>query len=105
MNTSPTVVNDVVFVNSNDNKTYALNATEGALIWRYATRGRLDSSPTVAGGVVFTCSADHNVYALNATNGDLLSCFSFVSEVNPVLALFEPSKHGPRLGFSGCIFR
>ncbi|MGB8373000.1 MAG: PQQ-binding-like beta-propeller repeat protein, partial [Halobacteriota archaeon] len=50
---SPTVVNGVVYVGSEDNNTYALNATTGAKVWNYTTGGGVDSSPAVVNGVVY----------------------------------------------------
>ena len=66
---SPTVVDGVVYVGSEDNNTYALNATTGAKLWNYTTGGGVDSSPAVANGVVYVGSEDNNTYALNATTG------------------------------------
>ena len=54
---SPAVVDGVVYVGSNDNKTYALNAATGALIWNYTTGRYVTSSPAVADGRVY---ADHS---------------------------------------------
>jgi len=54
-----------VYVGSDDNNTYALNATTGAKLWSYSTGGEV-SSPTVVNGVVYVGSwtADTNVYAI-----------------------------------------
>ncbi|MEI7827866.1 MAG: PQQ-binding-like beta-propeller repeat protein, partial [Euryarchaeota archaeon] len=62
---SPAVANGVVYVGSDDNNTYALNATTGAKLWSYSTGGEV-SSPTVVNGVVYVGSwtADTNVYAI-----------------------------------------
>ena len=51
---------------------YALNASTGALLWKYTTGVLLDSSPAVANGVVYVGSYDENLYALNASTGALL---------------------------------
>jgi len=66
------VVNGVVYIGSDDNNVYALNATTGALLWSYETNGEVESSPVVANGVVYVGSDDGNVYALNATTGALV---------------------------------
>ena len=63
---SPAVANGVVYVGSEDNNLYALDAKTGAKLWSYATGGPVDSSPAVANGVVYVGSDDNNVYALNA---------------------------------------
>ncbi|MGP8133280.1 MAG: PQQ-binding-like beta-propeller repeat protein [Halobacteriota archaeon] len=66
---SPTVVDGVGYVGSEDNNTYALNATTGAKLWNYTTGSSVYSSPAVANGVVYVGSEDNNTYALNATTG------------------------------------
>jgi outer membrane protein assembly factor BamB len=67
---SPAVVNGVVYVGSSDNHVYALNATNGAQLWNYPTGGGA-SSPAVVDGVVYV-TAGNNFYALNASNGKKL---------------------------------
>ena len=44
---SPTVVEDRVYVGSNDKKVYCLDAGNGALIWQNQTGGKVVSSPAV----------------------------------------------------------
>jgi outer membrane protein assembly factor BamB len=66
---SPAVVDGVVYVGSGDDNIYALNASTGALKWAYVTGGDVDSSPTVVGEVVYVGSDDDNLYALNASTG------------------------------------
>ena len=69
---SPAVANGVVYIGSDDNNVYALNANTGALLWSYTTGGAVTSSPAVANGVVYVGSDDNKVYALNASTGALL---------------------------------
>jgi outer membrane protein assembly factor BamB len=66
---SPTVVDGVVYVGSDDNTLYAIDAHTGAQRWTYWTRGSIEGSPAVAGGIVYVGSFDGNVYALDATTG------------------------------------
>jgi len=63
------VANDVQYSGALDNKTYALNAQTGALIWSYQTKGNIYSPPTVANGVLYFGSDDHNVYAVSQASG------------------------------------
>jgi hypothetical protein len=60
---SPAVADGVVYVGSDDNNVYALNASTGITIWTYGTTGLVDSSPAVANGVVYVGSNDYSVYA------------------------------------------
>ena len=78
---SPAISNGIVYVGSEDNNVYALNATTGALIWTYTTGADVMSSPAVANGIVYVGSLDHNVYALNATTGELIWTYTTESFV------------------------
>ena len=49
---SPTVLNGVVYFGSEDDSVYALNASTGALLWKFTTGNYVESSPAVANGVV-----------------------------------------------------
>jgi outer membrane protein assembly factor BamB len=62
---SPAVANGIVYVGSDDNNLYALNATTGAKLWNTTGGG----SPAVANGIVYVGSDDNNLYAFNATTG------------------------------------
>jgi eukaryotic-like serine/threonine-protein kinase len=64
VSSSPTVVNGVLYVGSNDSSVYALDASTGQQIWAFQTGGAVSSSPTVVNGVLYVGSDDHNVYAL-----------------------------------------
>ena len=66
---SPAVVDDRVFVGSNDFNLYCLNATTGGEIWRYAASHYIMTGPSVAEGRVYVGTGDWYVHCLNATNG------------------------------------
>jgi PGF-CTERM protein len=66
---SPALIDGVVYVGSDDNNTYALNATTGIELWNYTTGGAVLSSPAIVNGTVYIGSNDNYVYALNATTG------------------------------------
>ena len=90
---SPVVANGVVYIGnyiSDDNHSgalYALNATTGALVWKY-TGGGITSSPAVANGVVYVGTWDQNVYAFNASTGALLWKYrtGYLVESSPAVA-------------------
>jgi outer membrane protein assembly factor BamB len=69
---TPAVVSGTVYVGSNDNNLYALNAATGALLWDFPTGGGVISSPVVSGNTVYFGSVDTYVYALNASTGALI---------------------------------
>jgi len=68
---SPSVVDGVVYVGSDDGFVYALDAFTGVQIWNYSTGRAVSSSPVVASGVVYISSYP-NVYALSASSGTKL---------------------------------
>jgi outer membrane protein assembly factor BamB len=69
---SPAVVDGVVYVGSDDDNVYALRARTGTLLWSYTTNGAIGSSPAVVNGVVYVGSYNGTVYALNAKTGALV---------------------------------
>jgi parallel beta-helix repeat protein len=66
---SPAVAGGRVYVGSDDNRVYCLDALTGAFVWSYATGGSVFSSPAVADGKVYVGSEDHRVYCLDALTG------------------------------------
>ena len=69
---SPAVADGKVFIGSNDNNIYCLDADTGRLIWRYKTDSRVYSSPAVADGKVFVGSRGGKLYCLDADTGRLI---------------------------------
>ena len=69
---APTVVDGVVYVGSDDNNLYALDAATGAVLWIHDTGNPVRSAPTVADRVVYVGSGDDGLYALDAANGAVL---------------------------------
>jgi outer membrane protein assembly factor BamB len=61
---SPAVAGNVVYFGSFDSYVFALDATNGSMVWSYRTGGFLFSSPAVVNGVLYIGSYDGNVYAL-----------------------------------------
>jgi outer membrane protein assembly factor BamB len=69
IDSSPSLIDGKVYVGSEDNKLYCLNATTGTHIWNYTTGGGVCSSPGIADGRVYIGSRDGRVYCLDATTG------------------------------------
>jgi hypothetical protein len=63
----------MVFVGSDDEYLYAINVTDGSLIWRYKTNGTIRSSPAVAEAqgrvLILVGSEDGRVYTLSKNGG------------------------------------
>jgi outer membrane protein assembly factor BamB len=69
VDSSPTIVDDTVYVGSDDNTLYAIDASEGTEQWAFETGGPVKSSPTVVDGTVHVGSRDNNLYAIDASEG------------------------------------
>ena len=68
---SPVVNNNTVYIGSNDNSLYAINAVSGDLKWKYETKGPVNSTPLLVKGKVMFLSYDGFFYALNSKDGTL----------------------------------
>jgi len=66
---TPSLVNGEVYLGSEDDKIYCLNAFTGASIWNLTTGGSIVSSPAVVNGYVYVGSEDKSIYCLNASTG------------------------------------
>lgn len=64
---SPTVVDGMVYVGSDDTNLYAVDAATGTEQWAFETGGGVRSSPTVVDGTVYVGSKDGNLYAITAS--------------------------------------
>lgn len=62
----------VVYATSGAGDVAALNAADGALLWKAKPAGPLRGAPTVAFGGVYVISQDNQIFALNAADGAVL---------------------------------
>ena len=69
---SPVIVEDRVFVGSQDKNIYSIDANDGRLLWSFMTGARIKSSLAVIEGKVFVGPDDGYIYCLDAKNGSLL---------------------------------
>lgn len=66
---SPSVWNGSVYFGSGDGNIYALDASSGALKWKFHTGDVVHASPAIADGTIFIGSWDTYFYALEAATG------------------------------------
>jgi len=66
---SPVVAQGAVYFGSGDGHLYALDASSGALNWKFKTGDVVHSSPAYADGVVYFGSWDSYFYAVDAKTG------------------------------------
>jgi outer membrane protein assembly factor BamB len=68
------VANGVVYIGSQDDNVYALNAATVAKLWNYSIGGVIgDASPAVANGVVYIGSLDGTVYSFGLAGTSIAS--------------------------------
>jgi outer membrane protein assembly factor BamB len=98
---SPTVVENRLYVGDYCNAVSALDAATGAPLWTVATDGKVDSTPAVVGGRVFVATGvpGHSVYAFSAVDGTTLWRYEMSSGVlsSPVVrngVLYQSSTDG-----------
>jgi outer membrane protein assembly factor BamB/tRNA A-37 threonylcarbamoyl transferase component Bud32 len=82
VNSSPTVVNDIVYFGSYDGNLYALYTYSGWKKWAFQTGGKVRSSPIVVNNVVYFGSRDKKLYAISTTFGTALWLFSSYNVVH-----------------------
>ena len=66
---SPVVAEGAVYFGSGDGHLYALDASTGALLWKFKSGDVIHASPAYADGVVFVGSWDSYFYAVDAKSG------------------------------------
>ncbi len=74
---APLQVEDTVFVGTADNYVLAIDATNGAELWRFEAEHSIWAQPVYQDGVLYVVSLDKTLYALDAATGDLQWDLSF----------------------------
>jgi outer membrane protein assembly factor BamB len=69
---SPLVAYGRVYVGDWLGDVYSLRGSDGKVLWRYRTGGRIKGAAALAGGRVYIGSYDHHLYALDARRGKLV---------------------------------
>ena len=58
---SVSVANGVMYVGSNSGHMYALDATTGNILWKFASRGTVIDSPSIVDGALYWGSGYRNI--------------------------------------------
>lgn len=66
---SAAVTEEYVVVGGRDKQLHCIDRATGEAVWKFPTRGRIDSSPVIVGDRVFFGSSDRNVYAVRLEDG------------------------------------
>jgi outer membrane protein assembly factor BamB len=74
---SPAVSSDgVVVFGARDRNVYGVELATGKPLWKFPTRGDVDSSPVISGGRVYVGSKDKKLYVLDLKSGKQLWSFT-----------------------------
>jgi outer membrane protein assembly factor BamB/predicted phosphodiesterase len=66
---SPLLLNDLLYVSSLDGKCCALELARGKKRWTFPTKGQFFASPIIDGSTLYIGNTDHEFYALDAMTG------------------------------------
>lgn len=77
---SPLIVDDRLYIGSDDYNMYCFRAGDGGLLWNHSTSGYIYSSPTIHNGSIYFGSSDRTVYCV----GDKLPGITVDLELNEV---------------------
>ncbi|MEM1355812.1 MAG: PQQ-binding-like beta-propeller repeat protein [Planctomycetota bacterium] len=72
---SPTIVDGVVYVGSEDKHLYAIDGASGQLKWKFEAKTLIDASPVVVDGVVYVGTDGGVLHAIRAETGAGLWAF------------------------------
>jgi outer membrane protein assembly factor BamB len=90
---SPAVVDGVVYFGALDDNVYALKASTGEKIWNHTVRLSVSSAPADSEGVVYVSSHFGYLYALKAASGEELWHFTISDNVQS-LEDYSPTVAG-----------
>lgn len=82
----------VLYVGSADRGLYAIDASTGAVKWRFPTYATVVSSPAVAGGKVIFADTEGTLYVLETKSGQLV--WSRTSDYSSSPVTLAPGPHG-----------
>jgi outer membrane protein assembly factor BamB len=69
---SPAVSEGIAVVGARDRQVHAFSVADGKPLWKFGTRGDVDSSPLISDGRVYVGSKDKKLYVLDLKTGEKL---------------------------------
>ena len=105
MTSSPAVADGKVYIGSQDNYIYCLDAFSGTKIWSYKTGNTVWSSPAIANGKVYVGSRDGNVYAfgtITSSNNILFGGTTYYTPIttNSIITSFSFNQSAKKISFN-----
>lgn len=89
---APVIDNGILFIGSDNNKLYAIDANTGKLKWSYSTFGKV-YTPTAKNRMVFAASFDNYIYALDF-NGNLKWQYNTGSSISSPPIVYNNKLYG-----------
>jgi PKD repeat protein len=83
---SPSLANGNVYIGSGNGDVFALDATSGAVQWKYPTGKAVYTSSTIADGMLYTGSS-HEIYALDALSGAFIWKYKISGDIHSTPAV------------------
>jgi len=90
---SPSVQDNVAFVNSLDGFLYAVDAKSGWMLWRFRMEKPSIVSPCIADTLVFTGSADGHIYAVDTRSAKEIWRFKTNHQVNSSPVVYKDALY------------
>jgi outer membrane protein assembly factor BamB len=93
ISSSPAVVEDRVYVSTQDRRILALDAADGSVVWQLPVGSPVDSSPTVAGDYLYVGLRDGRLLALDRNTGRQLWEFDTEGPVFSSATVYDGSLY------------
>jgi len=103
IDSTPTIVDGMVYIGCNDNFLYKFRLADGELEWRGKTGGPVYATPVVADGKAYVSSWDGKVYAFDAKTGRRIWRTKVDEQASASLALYKGKLYGGG-AFNGPLF-
>lgn len=67
-----TVINDLLFIGSNNGRVYSINLVNGQIVWSFDTKSEVVAEPLLNEGILYFISGSQAVFAVDAVTGKQL---------------------------------
>lgn len=85
---TPAVAPDRIVIGGRDKQIHCISRTDGRGLWKYRTRGKVDSSPVICGGKAIIGSEDGRLYLIDLISGKEVYSYVVGSPIigSPIIA-------------------
>ncbi|MBD3184716.1 PQQ-binding-like beta-propeller repeat protein [Candidatus Poribacteria bacterium] len=89
ISSSPIIANNTIYIGSENNILYALDAAKWGVKWKFKASGRIIVAPTFDEGKIFFSSTDSKIYALDASNGSKIWDYQVEGWINSPMVVYR----------------